>query len=397
MDTGATRSLPPGAMAATYAGGFFSLSLLQMVALATPLWGGQIGLSVAMIGLVVGCRSITPMIYSIHFGAMMDAVGVRRVMLFFACLCVVLPLLYPVLPFAYTLIILQLLLGLASATVWLASQTAIARLAGGDNKYTSRFSFVAAAGTVVGPFLLGVAWDWGGAWAGYGLISVWGTLLLMASLMLPHRNVARYRRFSWRDLVPDIGAYMQAWRVLRLPVGAFIIACTSLRLASVSIQESFYPLLLQSFGYTSTAIGTLVAIGNLVSSPASLATGRWVRLMGSERRALIASVVVSIIAMTITPVLNGFWMFAGAIALYGFGLGVSMPLIFTLLSRGVPPDEQGVTAGLRATANRFASFVLPVGMGVAAAFLGVAYAFWAIGGLLLLTCLIVERLSKNRL
>ena len=78
--------------------------------------------------------------------------------------------------------ILQLALGLAAAIIWLASQTAIARLAAGDSRRTGLFSFLTSMGAVFGPLLLGWVWDLGGGQAGYLLIAAWGAILLFISL-----------------------------------------------------------------------------------------------------------------------------------------------------------------------------------------------------------------------
>lgn len=382
------------ALIATYAGSFFSLSLLQMVALATPLWGAHLGLSAFMIGLAAGLRSITPLIYSVHFGAMMDTLGVRRVMLFFAAQCALLPALYPLIPNATVFMILQLALGLAAAIIWLASQTAIARLAAGDSRRTGLFSFLTSMGAVFGPLLLGWVWDLGGGQAGYLLIAAWGAILLFISLFLPARK-DKARILSWQVFVPRLSTYLEALRTLRKPLVAFVVICAFLRLGGLSMLESFYPILLKGMGYSTTAIGMLFAIGNLTSSPSVLVASKWTRLVGSERQALVVAVALAIAGITMAPLLHSFWMLAIGMAIYGFGLGVSMPIIFTLLSSGIAADSQGLTAGVRATANRLASVVLPIAMGVVAQLSNVTGAFWIVGGILLAVSWLTERYYRN--
>lgn len=391
-----TRQTPSRrALGAAYMAGFFSLSLLQMVALATPLFATHIGLSAVMLGLFVGSRSISPLIYSIHIGGLMDVVGVRRVLLLFSALSAVLPFLYPLFPVSGVLIFLQLLLGLASAVGWMAAQTAIARTGGGERKYTARFSFITVAGTVAGPLLLGWIWDKGGPWMGYGVISLWSILLFCTALVMPARLRKADRGLRWRDVVPESSAYRKAWQIVRRPLGAFVIACTFLRLAGFAVVESFYPVFLQGSGYTPFAIGALVALANLVSSPASLAADWWVRITGSDRRALLSSTGVAIVAITVTPLLQDFWSLAAAISIFGLGVGVSMPLILILLSRGVPSDQQGVAAGLRGTFNRLAAFVLPVVMGIVIEFTSIETAFWVIGLALFSALILLAQASRS--
>lgn len=147
--------------------------------------------------------------------------------------------------------------------------------------------------------------------------------------------------------IPRLSSYLDGFFMLKRPVAVFVIACTFLRLASVSMLESFYPVLLQSVGFSAGAIGLLFAIGNFASSPSSLVACWWSRLSGSPRRELTTSVGPSIAATTVVPAFGRFWLFACAIAVFGFGTGISLPLIFTLLSTGIEPDQQGVAAGLR--------------------------------------------------
>lgn len=383
------------ALAATYAAGFFSLSLLQMVALASPLFASHIGLSAGMVGVVVGSRSVAPLVYSIHIGSVMDRVGVRRVLLLFAGAGIGLPLLYPLFPTPGILIALQLLLGLASAVGWMAAQTAIARTGAGDTRYTAWFSFITVAGTVAGPLLLGFIWDSAGPAGGYGLIAAWSGLLFLAALAMRPRPVPQGFALHWRDIIPAPSAYVKAWQILRQPLGAFIIACTFLRLAGFGVLESFYPVFLQDIGFNTVMIGSLVALANLVSSPAALAANLWVKITGSERMALLLSIAVAIAAIAVTPLLHDFWALAVAISLFGLGAGVSMPLILVLLSRGVPADQQGTAAGLRGAINRLAAFLLPVAMGVIVELTSIAAAFWLVGAFLLLGLLLLAYLSRS--
>ncbi|KPQ05122.1 MAG: Arabinose efflux permease [Rhodobacteraceae bacterium HLUCCA12] len=368
-----------------------------MLALATPLWGQQLGLSMLMVGLVSAARSISPLAYAIHFGSLMDSIGARRFLIVFAVQCAVLPVLYPILPFAAPFLVLQLVLGLAAATVWLAAQTAIARIAAGDSVITGRFSFFTSLGTVCGPLILGLAWNRFGPIGGYGVLALWGCVLLTASILLPARKDVVRRKIDLRILIPDLRTYTESLAGLKRPIVAFVIACTFIRLSCVSMLESFYPLMLQALGFSAAAIGALFAIGNLVSSPSSLLASWWIRICGSPHRALTVSVALCVMALGVLPTVQDFWSVAVVIAVYGFGLGISMPLMFSLLSQGVAADLQGAVAGVRATANRLAAFVLPLLMGIVAEGLGLAGAFAAISILLLATLIAAEMLYVRRI
>lgn len=373
------------AIRATYLCAFFSLSQMQMIALSVPLWGGNLGLSAAVLGLAMASRSILPLVYSIHFGALMDHLGVRRMLVAASAIGVALILVHPVLPFATALVILQINLGLSSAICWLGAQTAIGQLAAGNRRYTARFSLFSVAGLIVGPIVLGLVWQTLGPVAGFMLIGLWGCGTLIAARSLPAtpRPDPAPAPLNWSRLVlPDLGAYRRALRLAMTAAGASLVIFSLLRLAGITMQESFYPVLLQGMGYPAGVIGMLVGLGSLVSLPASLLSERWTRLWGGDGRALAGAIALSLCAMGATPMLTTLPLLVVGVVVFGFGVGVSMPGILNLMSAGLPQQDQGVAAGLRATANRLAAFGLPILMGLLAEFAGLEASFWILGGLL---------------
>jgi sugar phosphate permease len=55
------------------------------------------------------------MLLAIHGGAVIDRMGARRVMIFLAAIGAVTPFLYPVTPFIWAIIVLQLITGLVDS------------------------------------------------------------------------------------------------------------------------------------------------------------------------------------------------------------------------------------------------------------------------------------------
>ncbi len=371
-----TRPREPWAI---HAAGFFSLSFLQIFALTTSLWGGHIGLSAAMLGVAASARSVAPMVYSIHLGAMLDRLGAARMMAATALIGVVLPPLYPFLPGTGALVMMQVVLGLAAATAWLSAQACLGIVAGGDAGITARFSLASGAGTVAAPLLLGFVWDRIGPEGGFVVLSSWSLGLFLSSMLSLAGMPAPQRRPRLRDLVPIPADHVRALRLLLHPVCGFVMICTFLRLGAIAVQESFYPVLLNERGMGASTIGMLVALGNLASSPAALTAGFWINVNGSERRALATATFLSVAAIAVTPALDGIVAMAAAMIVFGFGIGVGMPLMFMLLSRGFEAGEQGLLAGTRGAANRFAAFVAPALTGIVAQIAGLGNAFWIFG------------------
>jgi MFS-type transporter involved in bile tolerance (Atg22 family) len=76
-------------------------------------------------------------------------------------------------------------------------------------------------------------------------------------------------------------------------------------------------------------------------------------------------------------------------------MGVSLPLLLSILSSAIPKEQQGVSVGLRSTANRLAGVVVPIGLGVVIELMGITHGFLTIG-LMLLVVLVVGGLLLLR-
>lgn len=371
---------------AAYATGFFSLSLVPMTFLLVPLWALSLDISASMIGIAVASRSLLPFFLSIHGGAMMDRLGTRRTTLFFTVSGAVLSLLYPLLPWIGSLIALQLLVGLAQGMGWIGAQTKIARMTRGNPKYTGRFSFITTLGTFVGPLLVGLAWDAGGAWGGFSLIAMWGACLSFCVYRLPasaRSQEPRQPRFGLRDLAPKMSDYVQAFAMLSIPGVALVIVVTFLRLATISVQGSFYTVYLAGIGLSGTRIGMLVGLSALIGSLAALSVGPVTKRVTAHWALLIAT-AISIVAICVTPLLESFTALLIAAGIFGIGIGVGLPMLLTILADATSRRGQGMSVGLRTTANRLASFVVPLSMGFVVEFFGIHRGFLVVAIMLLL-------------
>ncbi|MBA2690411.1 MAG: MFS transporter [Burkholderiales bacterium] len=363
---------------ATYATGFFSLSLVPMTSLVVPLWALSIGATPALIGIIVASRSVLPFFLSIHGGAMMDRLGTRRMMLIFTAAGALVSLLYPLSTRIGVLIALQLFVGWAQGMGWIGAQTKIARLTGGNTTYAAHFSFVTTCGTFLGPLIAGVTWDAYGPWGAFVLIALWGGCLTLASYLLPAAGQRAPVRLRWRELLPQPADYWRAFALLSIPGVALVVGATFLRISAFSIQGSFYTVYLQGVGLSGTSIGILVGVASLIGGPAALLTGLAAKAV-RPHWLLLGSIALAVIFISITPLLHGFVPLLIAAGIFGLGLGMGLPLLLSILSDAISTRDQGISVGLRTTANRLASIVLPVAMGLVIEVTGIEYGFYAIG------------------
>jgi DHA1 family inner membrane transport protein len=369
---------------AVYATAFFSLSLVPMTSLVVPLWALYLGATPVMIGIVVAARSVLPLFLSIHGGAMMDRLGTRRLMLIFTAAGAVLTLLYPVLPYLSALIALQLLLGWAQGMGWLGAQTKLARLSRGNATYAAHFSFFTTLGTFLGPLVAGAAWDLYGAWGAFIVITVWGAALAWATqrLPMPAATAERSRSLTWRDMVPNLSDYVRAFALMSIPAIALVVVATFLRIAVFTVQGSFYTVYLEGIGMSGTLIGVLIGGAALIGGPAALLTAPMLKKFRAHWL-LLGSIAVPVVAICITPLLHSFLALMIAAAVFGLGLGMGLPLLLSALSDASGTRDQGISVGLRTTANRLASIVIPLLMGFIIEIVGIQQGFFVTGAILL--------------
>lgn len=379
--------------------GLFTNAVWDMLSVVVPLYAVAVGLGAAEIGLIVAARSLLPALLSIHGGILMDELGTRRVLIAVAVASAALPLLIPLSGWFAALVALQLLLGLASGLAMAASQTWSLLTSRGLTSMLARYSIATRIGTFVGPVIVGAAWDLFGPWIAFACVALCSAGTIVSLLYAGPERKATAERMpaaSLQVLLPRWAPHKEALLLALLPAVAFVLAASFLRGASGAIQNSLYVVHLGNIGLSGTLIGLLVATAELSGVLGSLAAARMEQRLGSNRLVLHC-IVVSLTAICITPLLGT--VLAGlfvACFVRGVAQGMSQPLMYSILSVGVPSNRQGSSVGLRNAVVRLSSIVTPAGMGVAAEAWGIEASFY-LTGIFLLVATLVLALGGRRL
>src|SRR5204863_9424457 len=250
-----------------------------------PLYGLSLGMSAGEIGALAAGRHVLALFLSIHVGVLMDRFGTRPVTLLFVWTAIALAPVFPLVPWFWPLLLLQIITRGALSFGWSGSQTLIAQLAEGEAEYIGRVSFFARIGTTIAPLILGVVWDFGGAWPSYLIGIVWGVLLTLALLRAPEAEIApddgrgarSSARFRLRDTVPRLSDYISCFALIAIPAVATTMAIFFLRNATNGVQFSLYVVYLNEIGLTGTTIGVLFEAIEVTSALGSLFAGRAMR------------------------------------------------------------------------------------------------------------------------
>ena len=393
----------PHPPASVYLAGPFAMGYTELYTFLIPLYALSVGMSAGEIGMLVGGRSLLAVFLSIHVGVLMDRFGTRRVTLFFVWTAMALAPIFPLVPWFWPLLLLQIVNGAALQFAWSGSQTLIAQLAEGEAEYIGRFSFFARFGTTLAPMIAGAAWDCGGVWPAYLLGVAWGAVLTNALLRAPEAEVpgadgrASHQRtnFRARDAIPRLPDYVRCFALMAIPAVATTMAIIFLRTATNGVQSSLYVVFLKGNGLTGTSIGILFAAIEVMSGLGSLFAGRAMAL-GDPRRTMLSGTVLSIVLICVTPFLGGiFLLLFLAQAARGWLQGVVQPLMFSVQAKAVGRYRQGSVVGLRQTMNRLAAIVIPPAMGAIADRWGAGESFVILGSLLLMLSAPVALITRR--
>ncbi len=368
-----------------YGAGFFASSLTDVTSIILPLWLAGTGASAAAIGFIIGARHILPFFFAIHGGALMDRFGARRLMILCSMISVIALPLFPVVGWLPAIVMLQMLGGFGSAMGWLGAQTLFGQTTHGNHALAGRFAFALRMGGFVGPPLAGLAWDHTGVSGGFTFLAVWAFGTVVCSILVPRQDDTvpeGGRRLRAVDLAPKVADYRAAFRLATIPAMSMVLMITVVRIAASSVQDSFYPLYLHTIGFAATEIGVIMTISAATAAASALMIGSVMKHM-SAMWALLIATAGSVIFVSITPLMSSFVAFAMVASVRGVCMGISQPLMLSMLIEVSGRGSHGKGAALRTTANRAAAAITPISMGGVAAFSGLGPSFLIIGGALL--------------
>ena len=370
-----------------------------------------------LIGIILASRQFLTVTMSVYAGSLMDNFGTKRVIIAFGFVGVIAAIAYPAISLIFgvkvgaslqnpsitivlAVIIVQMISGWCEATAWIGSQTLVGQLMKGHPVYAGRMTFVARIGGFLGPPAIGYAWDFWGAWGGFGFLAIWIIGGMIAASFLPDtRDATRDFQENTDNPTPNTpmqnatpqrrqSTYGETLRLLLIPAVAMVIMVTVMRQTGSGVQSSFYVVWLsEHVGIQGSTIGWLIGAANGASAVAALCTGPLVKKY-SAHWLLILMVTVSVVAIAVTPLFGTtfttllFMALMGGICVRGFAQGLNLPLMMIILSRNVAPNLQGRVTALRISFNRFGGLLVPPGMGALADMKvvgGLANAFYIVG------------------
>ncbi|TDA68283.1 MAG: MFS transporter [Clostridia bacterium] len=368
---------------AVYVSGSLGLANMSMMNPLVPLWAARMGFSHGEIGVLIAAGALLPALLSVPAGAICDRWGAQRVMLLAGLGTAMTSVAYPFISEVMLFFWLQLVGGLFRNTGWLAAQAYVTQLGrqGNLTRQVGYFSFATNIGTMVGPWAVGSVADVAGFLPAFAVVGLSGAVLGLIGLFLPAAAGTTPGSpgagGSWKQAF-SLKDYLDGFRLLVYRGIQFVILASFFRLFLVGFVQSFYPVFLETRGFSPAEIGFLLSLASAVSVTTSalvIKLSAWV----SKENLLILALVAGIFGLGSTPWWQSLVSYAGAIAFYGLCLGLTLPLLIDLLAAYTRPEQRGLIVGVRTTINGVAGMVSPLCLGLMAASLGLSLAFQVVG------------------
>jgi MFS family permease len=171
---------------------------------------------------------------------------------------------------------------------------------------------------------------------------------------------------------------------LGLPLMPLAMVSSLVLSASVDVLIIYVPAYGEWQGWSIEFVGIVLTTRALAAMAARLCSGLLLARLGTSR-ALVASMVVSALALAATPAVGSGAAPLALMAVAGFWLGLGVPVTLSWVGALAPVAARGSAMGLRLAANRLGHMVLPVLAGGIGGVVGLGSVFWALGGVLAAT------------
>jgi MFS family permease len=360
-------------MLSAYSSGAFAFSFGTMTMFLIPLRARELGVSLELIGILIGAGALLPMFTSIPAGAVADRIGSRHTYLLGTIIAGVVAFLFFLTSSFWEMLALHFIAGLGRGMGWVSSQTYITSIGAGDERpaIAGRFGFSVNLGTLLAPLAIGVAAQLVGYRYSFLLVAAIAAGFTAIGLTLP--DVRAQAPGMARSGGSSTG-FGEALKLLRLRGIQVAMLLTFVRIWVTGGWMSFYPLILVEEGFQPAMVGVIIASVSVVATGTSLLAGRASRYATKETVTAV-SLMLGVFGMAISSQVLAMPLVFISPILVGVASGLGLPLLLAIFSEGAPPEQRGIVLGMRTAVNQAAGTVTPVVMGGLLTVVGVALGF----------------------
>lgn len=342
------------------------------------LYANSQGSSTFIIGLLVSCYALLPMLLAVKVGKWLDHFGARA-MITAGAGGIMVSLLMPILfPRVFILFFSQLLIGLSQLCILLSFQKTVGNWPGNRDKLVATFTLTGSLGELTGPLLSGFTYEHYGFRISLGISFLIVLLAFISQLII--------KSDYWKSGAPsfkDKRVTEPVWKMLKQPNLLKALIISGLVLYSKDLYVAFFPVYASRVGISPGTIGIIVSFMGGMSMVVRICQFQLVQKFG-RGLVLTSTLIISGVAYMFVPGTANVILLAVLTGLLGAGLGLGQPLSLVYALNMTPRERQGEVLGIRLTFNRASQFFAPFLFGGIGGLAGVIPIFWISGGILLL-------------
>jgi len=329
------------------------------------------------VGLMMSFFSVLPMLLALSGGRWVDRIGARFPMLLgsFVLAC---GLLLPVFALKqWMLDLAAVVIGVGFLPFHLALQKLISQLASGEERRhnLSLMTIGFSVSTFLGPICSGFMIDGFGHQVAFAVV----TLLPLCAFFWLYR--LRHRLPDRRGEPPESLPARDVFDLLRTPELRRLYLVVSLISSAWEVHQFLVPLYGTQAGLSASGIGLILGGFSIATLVVRLIVPLFLMDV-PEWRAILVALGISAVVYAAYPFFNTLEALIGLSFLLGLGLGVSQPMVLSIMARSAPAERLGEATGLRLTLVYGTQTALPSAFGAMGSLLGLGGLFWGMAVLL---------------
>jgi DHA1 family tetracycline resistance protein-like MFS transporter len=337
----------------------FGLVIPIVPKLVERLLGGAISEASFAVGFLTALYAVMQLFFAPVLGALSDRIGRRPVILLalagLGCDYVLLS----VAPNIWWLAAGRIIAGIGGATFTPAG--AYIADVSPPEKRAANFGLIGVAfglGFIAGPALGGLLGEGNLRLPFIVAAGLSFANVLFGLIVLPESLKPENRRPIVLAQANPLGALQAVWGYPS--VAALIPVSVATGLAQMGLQSVWVLYTTYRYAWSVADVGVSLAIVGLLFAAVQGGLVRPIVARFGEARTLTGGLAMSLVCFILFGLATEGWMMYAVTAGYCFGLGVVGPAMQGLMSRSVPPDEQGLLQGALGSVNTAATIVGPL-------------------------------------
>jgi MFS family permease len=358
--------------------------------LLLPLIGAELGLSYSQIGLIMTCKYIASAVANVPGGVLVDTVGRKGLLMGLSLFWIGFP--YLLIGFTHSYVMLLACIALVGFGNSLWHPTAIPTL---GRRYPERKGLVLSVhgmggnvGDAVAPVVIGAALTVF-TWREVVMLNVVPGLVV-AALLFVFLGSMRLSSRKTEEKTQSFGAYLAGLKNLFLSRSLVLLSTGSaFRTMTQSALLTFLPVYLANdMGYSPLWVGACLFALQAAGFAASPVAGHLSDRMG-RKHILMTSMAASALVLAAMALSGGSPLFVALVAVLGFFLYATRPVIQAWMLEATPKDMGGSSIGVLFGAQAVGGALGPLLGGMVADRFGLAAAFYFLAATIVVANLFV--------